>query len=47
MQSYLLPESKQIDDIVISKVAVPKPKRGQALVRMHAASLNYRDLIIA
>ncbi|MBF8270730.1 MAG: NAD(P)-dependent alcohol dehydrogenase [Gammaproteobacteria bacterium] len=47
MQRYLLPESKQIDDIVISKVAVPKPKRGQALVRMYAASLNYRDLIIA
>ena len=47
MQRYLLPESKQIDDIVISEVDMPKPKRGQALVRMHAASLNYRDLIIA
>ena len=46
MQRYLIPKSKKIDDIVISKVNVPKPKRGQALVRMHAASLNYRDLAI-
>jgi len=47
MKRYLLPESKKIDDIVISEIDVPKPKRGQVLVRMRAASLNYRDLIIA
>ena len=47
MKRYLLPESKQIDDIVVSEIDVPKPKRGQVLVRMRAASLNYRDLIIA
>ena len=47
MQRYLLPASKQIDDIVSSEVAVPNPKRGQVLVRMHAVSLNYRDLAIA
>jgi len=47
MQRYLLPESKQLDDIVSSEIDMPGPKRGQALVRMHAVSLNYRDLIIA
>ena len=47
MKRYLLPESKQIDDIVVSETDMPKPKRGQVLVRVRAASLNYRDLIIA
>lgn len=47
MKRYLLPETGKIDDIAISETDVPKPKRGQVLVRMRAASLNYRDLIIA
>jgi NADPH:quinone reductase-like Zn-dependent oxidoreductase len=46
MKCYKLPASRQIGDLAVSESDVPKPKRGQALVRMHAASLNYRDLAI-
>lgn len=46
MKEYILPTSQQYDDLVISERETPVPKRGQVLVRMRAASLNYRDLAI-
>lgn len=36
-----------IDNLVLHEEEVPTPARGQVLVRMRAASLNYRDLMIA
>jgi NADPH:quinone reductase-like Zn-dependent oxidoreductase len=36
-----------IDSIEIRSEAVPTPRAGEALVRLRAATLNYRDLIIA
>ncbi len=43
-QSYL--ERENIDSLTIAERDVPRPGPGQVLVRMRAASLNYRDLLI-
>ena len=34
-----------IEDLALVDRAIPEPKPGEALIRMHAASLNYRDLM--
>ena len=36
-----------IDQLKLSTSAIQPPQRGQVAVRIHACSLNYRDLIIA
>ncbi|MEW9856250.1 zinc-dependent alcohol dehydrogenase family protein [Novosphingobium sp. M1R2S20] len=36
-----------VDTITIEKAAVPDPGPGEALIRITAATLNYRDLIVA
>jgi NADPH:quinone reductase-like Zn-dependent oxidoreductase len=46
MRVYRLPQASGIDSLTMADVDVPLPGRGQALVRLHAASLNYRDLMI-
>jgi NADPH:quinone reductase-like Zn-dependent oxidoreductase len=46
MQSFEL-RGKGLDTLTLVDRPVPKPARGQVLVRMRAASLNYRDLLIA
>lgn len=38
---------KGIESITVSDVAVPEPGPGEALVRLHAATLNFRDIIMA
>ena len=45
-QAKLL-SGKGIETLTIEDVAVPEPGPGQALVRLHAATLNFRDLIMA
>ncbi|HEX8072105.1 MAG TPA: NAD(P)-dependent alcohol dehydrogenase [Pyrinomonadaceae bacterium] len=35
-----------IDALTLSELPVPEPKAGEILVRMTAASLNYRDLLV-
>ena len=47
MRLYRLPKHEGIDDLTIMEAETPKPGRGQVLVRMRAASLNYRDLSVA
>lgn len=47
MRLYRLPKNGTIDSLEIVEADVPKPERGQVLVRMRAASLNYRDLMVA
>ena len=47
MRLYRLPKTGSIDNLTMIEAETPRPARGQALVRMHAASLNYRDLVIA
>lgn len=46
MRYYQIPSASGIDSLTLAERDVPQPGRGQALVRVHAASLNYRDLMI-
>ena len=46
MRFYQLPQASGIDSLVLSECDTPRPGRRQVLVRMHAASLNYRDLLM-
>ncbi len=47
MRLYRLPQHTSIDDLTLVEADTPRPGRGQVLVRMRAASLNYRDLMVA
>ncbi|RYZ36532.1 MAG: NAD(P)-dependent alcohol dehydrogenase [Myxococcaceae bacterium] len=47
MKAYELQHTTGIDGWVPVEKPQPQPGPGQALVRIHAVSLNYRDLIIA
>jgi NADPH:quinone reductase-like Zn-dependent oxidoreductase len=44
---YEIRETRGIDSLIQIERAVPKPAGGEILVRVHAVSLNYRDLLIA
>jgi NADPH:quinone reductase-like Zn-dependent oxidoreductase len=48
MRAWTLPRPAGIDSLVLREQATPRPGPGpgQVLVRMHAASLNYRDLMV-
>lgn len=46
MKFFHLPHATGIDSLTQSDRDVPRPGRGQVLVRMRAASLNYRDLLM-
>jgi NADPH:quinone reductase-like Zn-dependent oxidoreductase len=46
MRLYRLPQATGIDSLTLAEADIPQPGRGQVLVRMHAASINYRDLMI-
>jgi NADPH:quinone reductase-like Zn-dependent oxidoreductase len=47
MRLYRLPKHTSIDDLTLTEADIPRPGPGQVLVRLHAASLNFRDLIVA
>ncbi len=47
MRLYCLPKQTGFDDLTLSEADTPRPGRGQVLVRMRAASLNFRDLSVA
>ena len=47
MKLYCFPKAAGIDTLEMRQGDMPRPGRGQILVRMHAASLNYRDLNVA
>src|SRR5262245_22368567 len=46
MNVYEIRETKGIDALVLVEREAPKAGPGQVLIRVHAASLNYRDLLI-
>ena len=46
MKRYELEKVTGIDDVKLVERETPKPGAGQVLVRMRAASLNYRDLLM-
>lgn len=47
MKLYRFPKADGIDSLTLAEADIPRPGRGQVLVRMRAASLNYRDLMVA
>jgi len=47
MKLYEFRETKGIDSLMPVEREVPKAGPGQLLIRVHAVSLNYRDLLIA
>ncbi|GEO99240.1 zinc-dependent alcohol dehydrogenase family protein [Methylobacterium haplocladii] len=47
MRAYEMSSADGLDSWQRVERPQPEPGRGQVLVRMHAASLNYRDLLIA
>lgn len=47
MRAYQLVQPGSIDGLKLVEVDDPRPQRGQVVVRLRAASLNYRDLMIA
>ncbi len=46
MKLYQIEKGFGIDELRFTEKDVPKPAHGQVLVRMKAASLNYRDLLM-
>src|SRR5262249_20194467 len=46
MKLYEIRETKGIESLVKVERDVPKPGTGEILIRVHAVSLNYRDLLI-
>jgi NADPH:quinone reductase-like Zn-dependent oxidoreductase len=46
MKLYEIREPKGIESLVAVERANPKPGPGEVLIRVHAVSLNYRDLLI-
>src|SRR5438128_2360121 len=47
MKLYEFRDTKGIDSLTAIEREVPKPGPGEVLIRVHAVSLNYRDLLIA
>jgi NADPH:quinone reductase-like Zn-dependent oxidoreductase len=47
VKRYIQEDPTRIENLQLCETERPVPKRGQVLVRMRAASLNYRDLLIA
>ncbi|KAF7791557.1 hypothetical protein EIP86_002573 [Pleurotus ostreatoroseus] len=45
-RQWYLPKKEGIDSLAIRTFDVPKPEANQVLVKIHAASLNYRDIIV-
>ena len=41
MRQYRFPRTASIDDLTLAEFETPPPRRGPALVRLRAASLNY------
>jgi NADPH:quinone reductase-like Zn-dependent oxidoreductase len=47
MKLYEFRETKGIDSLMLTEREAPMAGSGQVLIRVHAVSLNYRDLLIA
>ncbi len=47
MRLYRLPRQTGLNDLTFTEADAPKCGRGQVMVRMRAASLNFRDLSVA
>ena len=46
MKAFVIEEGEGLDRLRPAELPVPEPRRGEVVLRMRAASLNYRDLEI-
>jgi NADPH:quinone reductase-like Zn-dependent oxidoreductase len=46
MRLYCFDALNSLDDLHLRDAAMPEPQRGEVLIRIHAVSLNYRDLSV-
>jgi NADPH:quinone reductase-like Zn-dependent oxidoreductase len=46
MRSFHINRFGEADSLIVKQGEIPKPRRGEVLVRVRASSLNFRDLII-
>jgi NADPH:quinone reductase-like Zn-dependent oxidoreductase len=46
MRVYELNQPNGLDSWSLTERVIPKPERGQVLVKIRAVSLNYRDILI-
>ena len=46
MKVFQIQDDWSMDHLTLTERPVPKPEKGEVLLRMKAASLNYRDLIV-
>src|SRR5271168_724467 len=46
MKLYEIKQPKNIDSLNLTERPAPKPGPGEVMVRVHATSLNYRDLVM-
>ncbi|CAK5275231.1 unnamed protein product [Mycena citricolor] len=46
-RQYILPTLGSYNNLVLTDVTVPKPKPNEVLLKAHAVSLQYRDLLVA
>ena len=44
MKAFRFDDFKSLDDLRLHDEAEPRPQRGEVLIRVHAVSLNYRDI---
>jgi alcohol dehydrogenase len=44
MKAYRFDDFASLDDLRLRDEAEPRPQRGEVLIRVHAVSLNYRDI---
>lgn len=47
MKQAIVQSGKGIETLAVGEAPIPSPRPGEALVRLHAATLNFRDVIVA
>lgn len=47
MKQWVLHGKNGIDSLKLEETSIPQPGENEVLIKLHAVSLNYRDLMIA
>lgn len=47
MKQWVLHGKNGIDSLTLEETSIPQPGENEVLIKLHAVSLNYRDLMIA
>jgi NADPH:quinone reductase-like Zn-dependent oxidoreductase len=46
MRVFRFGRLRSLDDLTLHEEPMPEPRRGEVLIKIHAVSLNRRDLLI-